>query len=120
MNVLLVMPGEAPREVETDGLLASMQKLVGGTIQAIYPWADPVVLVANDDGKLMDLEVNRALRHEDTGEIYDIICGNFFICGIGKEDFTSLSPELMMKYQDLFYAPEMFMRTENHLVVLSL
>ena len=47
MLVLLVKPGQAPEPLELDGTLESMQKLVGGYIQAIYPWEDPVALVCN-------------------------------------------------------------------------
>lgn len=35
-------------------------------------------------------------------KLIDSICGPFFICGLGKEDFTSLSPELIDKYTKMF------------------
>ena len=38
MVILLVEPGKAPRRAEIDGSLQSMQELVGGTIQAVYPF----------------------------------------------------------------------------------
>ena len=101
MNIVLVMPGKQPEAIEIDGSLESMQQIVGGLIQAIYPWADPVALVCNDEGKLLGLEPNRILMNEE-GEVYDIICGTFFVCGIGREDFISLSPELMEKYRQVF------------------
>ena len=101
MKVLAVMPGEVPEELEIDGSLESMQQIVGGLIQAIYPWADPVALVCNDEGKLLGLEPNRYLMSEE-GEVYDIICGPFFICGLGREDFVSLPPELMERYKRMF------------------
>ena len=47
MLILLVKPGKAPEPLKLDGTLESMQKLVGGYIQAIYPWEDPVALVCN-------------------------------------------------------------------------
>ena len=37
MNVLLVEPNLDPRTIEIDGSLASMQSLVGGLIEALYP-----------------------------------------------------------------------------------
>ena len=89
MIVLAIQPGKMPEQVELDGSLESMQAFVGGSIQAVYPFSDPVAIVCNDEGKLMGLEHNRALRDED-GNIYDILCGPFFICGLGEEDFTSL------------------------------
>lgn len=101
MKVLAVMPGEAPEEMEIDGTLEAMQQIVGGLIQALYPWADPVALVCNDEGKLLGLEPNRYLMNEE-GEVYDMICGPFFICGLGREDFASLTPELMERYKRMF------------------
>ena len=51
MKVLRVDPGLHPQEVELDGSLQSMQKLVGGLIQVIYPFRDAeVALVCNDEG----------------------------------------------------------------------
>ena len=117
MTVLAVLLGKAPERMELDGSLESMQKFVGGTIQAVYPFSDPVAIVCADEGKLMGLEHNRALRDE-AGNVYDILCGPFFICGLGEEDFASLSEELIQKYTQLFQHPELFLRVGNQLVVV--
>ena len=101
MNVLMVEPGKAPYETEISDGLEAMQAAVGGNIQAVYPYEDLVGLVCNEEGKLEGLPLNRALRTED-GEIYDIIAGNFFICGLGEENFCSLSPELAEKFKEEF------------------
>lgn len=77
MKVLLINPGESPRVVSIDGSLKSMQNLVGGFIQAIYPFADPVAIVCNDEAKLLGMEPNCALRHPETGEVYDIVIYSF-------------------------------------------
>lgn len=108
MKVLLINPGEAPKVVTIDGGLKSMQELVGGFIQAIYPFADPVAIVCNDEAKLLGMEPNRALRHPETGEVYDIICGPFFVCGLGEGDFDSPREELIQKYEEVFRYPELF------------
>ena len=117
MTVLAVLPGKAPERMELNGSLESMQAFVGGTIQAVYPFSDPVAVVCNDDGKLMGQEHNRALRDDD-GNVYDILCGPFFICGLGDEDFVSLSEELIEKYTQLFQHPELFLRVGNQLMVV--
>lgn len=117
MIVLAIQPGKMPEQVELDGSLESMQKFVGGTIQAVYPFPDPVAIVCNDEGKLMGLEHNRALRGE-AGNVYDILCGPFFICGLGEEDFVSLPEELIQKYTQLFQHPELFLRVGNQLMVV--
>ena len=117
MTVLAVLPGKAPERMELNGSLESMQEFVSGTIQAVYPFLDPVAIVCNDDGKLMGLEHNRALRDED-GNVYDILCGPFFICGLGEEHFTSLPEELIEKYTRLFQHPELFLRINGVLMVV--
>ena len=90
---------------------------MGGTIAAVYPFADPVAIICNDDGKLMGLPLNRALRDEN-GEMYDAIAGDFLVVGLGEEDFASLTPELAQKYEQLFHQPEAFLKLGNRLLVL--
>lgn len=118
MNVLLVEPGKAPCSLEIDGSLESLQAAVSGDIQAVYPYPDPVALVCHEEGKLIGLPLNRALRDEDN-RIYDIIAGNFLIVGLGEEDFTSLSPELTEKYAEQFRHPENFLHIAGKIVVLK-
>ena len=56
ITVLLVNPYEAPKPIEIPAELSAYQKLVGGTIQAIYPsMEDPIALICNDDSKLYDI-----------------------------------------------------------------
>lgn len=117
MKVLAVVPGKKPAKMELEGTLKSMQTFVGGTIQAVYPLDDPVAIVCNEEGKLLGLEYNRALRDE-RGAIYDILCGPFFVCGLGEEDFTSLSETLTDKYCKLFEHPELFVRVGGNLLVM--
>ena len=102
ITVLLVNPYEAPKPIEISAELSVYQKLVGGTIQAIYPsMEDPIALICNDEGKLLGLPWNRPLFDED-GNLYDIIAGTFFVAGLTKDDFGSLSPELIQKYTAVF------------------
>lgn len=117
MTVLAVMPGKAPERMELDGSLEAMQKFVGGTIQAVYPFSDPVAIVCNDEGKLLGLGYNRALQ-DDSGNVYDILCGPFFICGLGEDNFASLSEKLLQKYTRMFQRPELFLRIGESLIVV--
>ena len=73
--------------------------------------------VYNDDGKLMGLPLNRALRDEN-GEMYDAVAGTFLVVGLGEEDFASLTPEMAQKYEQLFHQPEAFLKLGNRLLVL--
>lgn len=97
--------------------LTSLQREVGGFIEVIYPFDDPVGLVCNENGKLDGLPYNRSLRDEN-GEIYDIIAGDFLIVGLGNEDFTDLSDELTEKYLGLYSKPEFFFKKDGKLIVL--
>ena len=108
MKVLLVAPNADPRAIEIDGSLASMQSLVGGLIEAIYPFSDPIALICNDEGKLTGLPQNRPLKHPETGEIYDIVCGPFFLCSAppDSENFESLPDDLIEKYSKVFALPK--------------
>lgn len=102
MKVLIVEPGKYPREADIEHTLQAEQKIVGGTIQAIYPWRDNACLVCNDDGVALGLPLNRT-----QGE-YDVIRGTFFICGLGYEDFTDLTPPQIKQYEKLFHNPQIF------------
>ena len=115
MNVLMVEPGKAPYETQIGNDLRSMQGAVGGYIQAVYPYEEPVALVCNEEGKLDGLPLNRALRDAD-GDIYDIIAGTFFIAGLGESDFTDLTHELAERFAEQFRQPEMFMRVDGKIV----
>ena len=117
LDVLLVQPGAYPQEVSIGTDLKDLQDAVGGTITATYPFADPVAIVCNDEGKLLGLPMNRALRDEH-GQTTDIIAGTFLVVGLGEEDFASLSPELAQKYEEHFHQPETFVKLGSHLVIL--
>lgn len=118
LEVVAVMPGRKPERISMPHTLEAMQEKVGGYIQAIYPYEDPVAIICNEEGKLMGMEPNRAVRDQDTNEITDIICGTFFICGLGEEDFCSLTEEQATKYSTLFHSPEVFLWNGTNLVVL--
>ena len=62
MQVVIVEPEKKPFVQNIDDTLTSMQQIVGGTIQAVYPFEEPVALICNDEGKLLNLPLNRALR----------------------------------------------------------
>lgn len=86
--------------------------MVGGYIQAIYPWDDPVALVCDEEGLLKQREFNRYVAPEVA------IFGTFFICGLGEEDFTDMPDGLMDKYATLFHTPELLIPTPMSYVVI--
>ena len=117
LTVLEIAPGQHPKQVEISDELKALQQAVGGSIGATYPFDDPVAIVYNDDGKLMGLPLNRALRDEH-GEAYDVIAGTFLVVGLDEEDFGSLSPDLAEKYEKKFHQPESFIPLGRRMLVV--
>ena len=99
------------KEISTG--LKSLQSEVGGSIQSLYPFEDEVSLICNDEGKLMGLPLNRALRLNGIAgnEIYDIVVGDFLIvyAPIENENFESMPEDLLEKYLEMFKYPETFL-----------
>ena len=62
MTVLVVEPGYAPYEKTIPHELHAMQEIVGGLITAIYPYEEPVGIVANDEGLLLGMDFNRSVE----------------------------------------------------------
>lgn len=118
MNVLMVEPGKVPYAADIGEGLKALQAAVGGDIQAVYPYEDPVALICNEEGKLMGLPLNRALR-DDEDNIYDILAGTFLLCGLGEENFTDLPTYLMEKYRKQFEHPEQFVRIAGKLLAVQ-
>ena len=66
----------------------------------------------------MGLLLNRALR-DDEGNIYDILAGKFFLCGLGEENFADLPADLMEKYRQQFEHPEQFVRIAGKILAVK-
>ena len=49
MTVLLVEPGKHPQVVEMETGLEPLQKAVGGYIECVYPFEDPVAVICNEE-----------------------------------------------------------------------
>ena len=97
MDVLLVKPGEYPKPVQIGTELEDLQEAVGGYIQCVYPYEEPVGIICNEEGKLNGAVLNRALYGED-GELQDIIAGDFLVVGLTEESFGSLTDEQMKRF----------------------
>ena len=78
-----------------------MQEIVGGLIQPIYPYAEQVALVCNDEGLLLGLPFNRKVEGG-----YGGIVGTFFVCGLTKDNFCSLTPEQIQHFKKRFHYAE--------------
>lgn len=119
ITVLVVEPGKRPYTKKIEPGLKSLQREVGGHIEAVYPFPEPVAIVCRETGKLDGCPLNRALRDED-GAIYDIIAGTFLVVGLTEEDFGSLSPELLQAFSQRFQNPETFAMVNGELLTFPL
>lgn len=115
MNVLVVEPRMLPYEKDVQDELKNLQAIVGGHIQAIYPFEDHVALVCNEDGIGMQLEFNRMIPERQYGGIF----GTFFICGIDGENFSSLTPEQMKTYKKRFQKAEMILAVNKGKAIIA-
>ncbi len=88
---VVVEPRKQPEPCEIDNTLESFQQLVGGYIEVVG--LEPgIVLICNEEGKIIGLPANRLFRN-------DIIMGTFLIVAIDDEgDFTSLPIDMQFKY----------------------
>lgn len=97
---------DAGNVVQHKYLILSTNKQNVTDMRAVYPWSkDNVALVCNDSGKVDGLPLNRCI------EDYDVIAGNFFICGFSGEEFCSLTDKQFRYYEKLFRDPELFLPT---------
>ena len=113
MKVVIVEPFKAPRVEEIDNTLETYQGIVGGWIRSVYPFNDedgPVCVICNEEGKNIGLAPNRALEYN--GEIYDVICGTFFVAGIENSedgpDVGGLTDKQAQRYMDYYRDPQIF------------
>ena len=114
MRILIVEPDIRPREADIEQTLEAMQGVVGGYIQAIYPWEDRVALVCDEEALLKHARFNRLVAPKTP------IFGTFFVCGLSEDDFTDLPQDMIDKYTELLGDPEMLIRTASGPVVLHL
>lgn len=101
IRVVVVNTENRPKVSYIDNTLEAFQDLVGGSIEAIYPFNDDIALICNEEGKLLGLPPNRCLIGFN-GKIVDIIVGPFFLVGLGMDDYESIPDELVTKYLEMF------------------
>lgn len=102
MKIVLCPQGEPTRTVEICNELTEMQSVVGGLIEVV-PVVNRVVMVCNEEGKLLELKPNRHVAFR--GEL-EAIRGDFFFCGVDGEEFTDIPPQYERALMTLFRDPE--------------
>ncbi len=77
-----------PSLIEIDDTLESMQALVDGSIE-VYPLTREVVIVCNDEGKLLGLPIT-AVAISEFASAPEMIAGDFFVCRRDEENLVGL------------------------------
>ena len=112
MKILVIEPLKEPYVKDIPNTLEAKQEIVGGLIQAIYPFDYPeIALICNEEGKLNHLPLNRAL-FDEKGNIVDIVSGTFFLCSApaDSENFESLTDEQIKEYTKKFKSIEIYFK----------
>lgn len=91
LKVIYKEVGKKPKTMFIEDTLEAKQKAVGGLIEVV-PYKENLLLVCNDEGKLLDLPANVQFLN-------DYIAGNFFIVGDDYENggFKSLTQKEVME-----------------------
>ena len=94
IRILVVEPFKEPYQIRIEHTLKNLQKVVGGLIEFVE-LEHNVDLICNEEGKMYNLELNRAIEN-------DIIAGTFFIAGQHQGKTISLSRKQIKKYKKRF------------------
>lgn len=86
MKVLMKEPGKAPRQLEINNSLNTMQVLVGGYIEHLSFCVPGVGLIMNEEGKIKDMPFNFFYYGDD-------IRGTVLFVGDSGEEFSALTDE---------------------------
>lgn len=112
MKVVKVCVGKPAESVDIDASLGSLQETVGGFIEMWFPFMEHVVIVCNEEGKVLGLPKNRIVRDEYDNTI-DCIYGDFVIVGVNQDDeieddLCDLSEKEIEKFVAIFNRKESY------------
>lgn len=93
--MILDESGYQIKDIEND--YETMKEIVGGYIEPVY-LPNGIILIVNEEGKLMGLPIVGLLEWE--GKLQDTINGQCILCADGGEDFTGLSDEQIAILKD--------------------
>jgi len=102
LRVVMLEPEKPAYEAEIADELRAFQHAVKGHIEMAYPFEDNAVLIANEEGLIKDMDLNRSIN----GAIY---VGPLVIIGdSGDGEFCSLTDDQVQQYLAEFSQPDFF------------
>lgn len=90
MIVIKKEPGQRAVVVEIENDLKALQQAVGGYIEVVYPYKEPVGVICNEEGLLMGLPFNTFIRG------YHLF-GTILIVGLTEDDFCDVPERYLCK-----------------------
>lgn len=100
LNAIKIEPKEPATKIEIEDTLVALQSFVDGYIEITYPFDDGVIVIGNDEAKLIGMEGNRHIN----GSVY---AGQILLVGDdGQGGLRSLTEAETEKYLELFKEPE--------------
>ena len=106
MTVIVVEPGLRPYLKDIQPGLKSLQREVGGNIEASC-LEDGVFVISDVSAKNSGKEFNRILKTDDNKYIGSVY-GTFLLVGMERERFSTLPKPLMKKYVFRFWMPQRY------------
>lgn len=91
MKIVVKKVGQIGQVVEVENTLETYQSIVGGYIETC-PLAKDILIVCNEEGESMDLELNIAIHRKVDGR-FEMINGDCAIVKCGEDDFEGLEDE---------------------------
>lgn len=106
IKVLIFEPKKEPYTAEIQNRCDAMKSVIGGLVEAVYPFDDNALIYCNEEFRLIGLEGNRYVEGISFG-------GNFMILGdTGNGENCSLTDEQLQRYADLYRNPDLELTQE--------
>lgn len=99
IKVLVVEPMKPCHVQEIPNTLEAMKQIVGGRIESFSYQREAII--SNEEGKLLDLPLNRPL-YDGRGTQIDMLRGTFFIAGVDGEHLISLTDDQIGCFKALY------------------
>lgn len=100
LNAIAIKPKEPATRTQIEDTLAALQSFVEGYIEISYPFDDEVIVIGNDEAKLIGMEGTRRINDH-------IYAGPLLLVGDDLQGgLRSLTEEETAKYLERFKEPE--------------
>ena len=107
LRAIVIKPGKFAQVKDIDPTYSALRSLVGGNIEMTYPFEDEyLVVISNEEAKLLDLPPNRAARRTD-GSVADIYCGTMVVVALATEgEYRDLTNKEAKTVLQMWGSPE--------------